>query len=158
MRIPIAAALFWPQRPPRAPSRLTPSGLALDFSRPEAADWPCLAAALCAGHAGGLEPAVVSAADETLVAAYLKGRLEFGQLGEGLWATLDAYRRSEGLRAAAEDGRHAGQRDPCGLAGGDAVAAVLQADLWARRYACVWAESHCPPGSMDPGGLEGDCR
>lgn len=138
MRIPISSALFWPHRAPRAWSRLDLAGMSLDFERPDLAAWPCLAAALSAGAAGGLQPAVISAADEVLVGAYLAGQVEFGQLGEGLWAILGQY------------------RDVAGPPPSLGLDQVLAADQWARCNASRWVARHGTNGGRIV--RQGDCR
>jgi len=124
MRVPIAQALFWPRHAPLPPSRLGLDGARLEFDRPDLAAWPCLGAALAAGRHGGLAPAVISAADEVLVAEFLRGKISFGSIGRGLWAVLDEMRRGyPGASSAATELE---------------LAAVLEADRWARDCARRW--------------------
>ncbi len=114
MRVPIQNALCYPERVsgPVAGCDLTMLGR-LDFRRPEAARYPCLALARRALAEGGTAPAVLNAADEVLVTAFLEGKVAFPQIGEGLERVLD-------LRATG--------------AGAD-LDAVQEADRWARAEA-----------------------
>ena len=114
MRIPIQNALCYPQRVPGpvAGCDLTSYGR-LDFARPDPGRYPCLALARRTLAEGGTAPAVLNAADEVLVAAFLKGRIGFLRIGEGLERVLD--------------------RRPGG--GGNDLVAVQEADRWARAQA-----------------------
>ncbi len=76
MRVPIGYALRHPAPPPeRAPMDLV--GARLDFDAPDEEAFPCLALARAAGEAGGTAPAVLNAANEVAVAAFLDGRVGF---------------------------------------------------------------------------------
>ncbi len=81
MRLPIQYALSYPERwRPPAPA-VSPLALGqLTFAEPDAARYPCLGLVRAAGEAGGTAPAVLNAADEVAVAAFLDGRLSFGAL------------------------------------------------------------------------------
>ncbi|MBE0476843.1 MAG: 1-deoxy-D-xylulose-5-phosphate reductoisomerase [Coriobacteriia bacterium] len=74
MRIPIQYALSHPGRweAPVAPVRFEAAGT-LGFEEPDAETFRCLALALEAGRAGGTMPAVMNAANEVAVAAFLAG-------------------------------------------------------------------------------------
>ncbi|MDQ4419671.1 1-deoxy-D-xylulose-5-phosphate reductoisomerase [Sphingobium sp. DEHP117] len=78
MRTPIAHALAWPTRMegPSAPLDLASIGR-LDFEQPDEARFPALRLARAAGEAGGALPAVMNAANEIAVAAFLDGRIGF---------------------------------------------------------------------------------
>jgi 1-deoxy-D-xylulose-5-phosphate reductoisomerase len=114
MRIPIQNALCHPVRVPGpvAGCDLTSYGR-LDFTLPDPGRYPCLALARRALTEGGTAPAVLNAADEVLVAAFLEGRIGFLRIGEGLERVLD--RRPD---------RHGNDLD-----------AVQEADRWARAQA-----------------------
>jgi 1-deoxy-D-xylulose-5-phosphate reductoisomerase len=78
MRHPIQYALTWPERvpsplPPFDPVRSGP----LEFFEPEPRRYPCLALAHAALRQGGAAPAVLNAANEVAVGAFLAGRLRF---------------------------------------------------------------------------------
>jgi 1-deoxy-D-xylulose-5-phosphate reductoisomerase len=78
MRTPIAYALAWPER---IPSGVGPLDLLqaarLDFEPPDLERFPCLGLAYEAMAAGGGSPAVLNAANEVAVAAFLAGDLPF---------------------------------------------------------------------------------
>jgi 1-deoxy-D-xylulose-5-phosphate reductoisomerase len=76
MRVPIGFALRWPEPPPPAlPVDL--SGRAFDFSEPDERAFPCLALARQAGRTGGTAPAILNAANEVAVSAFLAGQIGF---------------------------------------------------------------------------------
>ncbi|MDX6645590.1 MAG: 1-deoxy-D-xylulose-5-phosphate reductoisomerase, partial [Miltoncostaeaceae bacterium] len=79
MRVPIAHALRWPEAPPaRLPLDLV--GLTLAFERVDEEAFRCLALARAAGREGGTAPAVLNAANEVAVAAFLEGRIAFTEI------------------------------------------------------------------------------
>ena len=114
MRGPISYALGYP-------GRLTKDLPALDlvkvgsltFHEPDTARFPCLAYAYVALKAGGTMPAVLNAANEVAVAAFLDGRTGFMDIPAVIKKTMDAH-------APAEPG---------------SVEDVMKADRWARRTA-----------------------
>jgi 1-deoxy-D-xylulose-5-phosphate reductoisomerase len=88
MRIPIQYALT---SPGRAPSRARPfdlAGLDLTFEEPDEVSFPAIGLAFAAGREGGSSPAVLNAADEVAVAAFLDRRLGFLGIAEVVSATL----------------------------------------------------------------------
>ncbi|WP_069067040.1 1-deoxy-D-xylulose-5-phosphate reductoisomerase [Sphingobium sp. RAC03] len=78
MRIPIAHALAWPRRiaTPCQPLDLARIGR-LDFEAPDPDRFPALRLARQAAEAGGAVPAILNAANEVAVAAFLAGRVRF---------------------------------------------------------------------------------
>lgn len=78
MRIPIAHALAWPQRiaTPCQPLDLARIGR-LDFEAPDPTRFPALRLARAAAAAGGVTPAILNAANEVAVAAFLGGQIGF---------------------------------------------------------------------------------
>jgi 1-deoxy-D-xylulose-5-phosphate reductoisomerase len=90
MRIPIQYALTSPGRAqaPARPFDLT--GLSLTFEEPDWAAFPALDLAFEAGRRGGSSPAVLNAADEMAVEAFLQRRLGFLGIAEVVSATLGA--------------------------------------------------------------------
>jgi 1-deoxy-D-xylulose-5-phosphate reductoisomerase len=114
MRTPIAHAMAWPERIDSgvAPLDLFDIGQ-FTFERPDLERFPCLALAYRALRAGGNAPAVLNAANEIAVEAFLDGRLGFDRIPALIEATLDAV--------------------PLGHA--DDLAAVLAADAAARDAA-----------------------
>ncbi len=78
MRTPIAQALGYPDRIATPVPALDLARLAaLSFEAPDLARFPCLALAYDALRAGGTAAAILNAANEVAVAAFLAGRLRF---------------------------------------------------------------------------------
>ncbi len=90
MRIPIAYALSYPQR---LPLKLRPLQLSrcpnLEFHEPDYASFPALRLAFEALRAGGVAPAVLNAANEVAVAAFLEERIGFTAITETVAATME---------------------------------------------------------------------
>ena len=87
MRIPILAALAWPDRPAAPVETLDLAAVGrLDFSPPDPDRFPTLGLARAALRSGGDMPAVLNAANEVAVEAFLGGRCSFGAVA----ATIDA--------------------------------------------------------------------
>jgi 1-deoxy-D-xylulose-5-phosphate reductoisomerase len=96
MRLPIAYALTYPERPPLPFPRLDLLRAGrLDFEAPDRDRFPCLRLAYEAGQAGGLLPTILSAADEEAVAAFLRGDLPFTGIPRLIEAAMDAYAGSQ---------------------------------------------------------------
>jgi 1-deoxy-D-xylulose-5-phosphate reductoisomerase len=114
MRVPIAYALSYPER---LPLDLPPLDLlavqTLTFLEPDRARFPCLGLAFAALRAGGTMPAVLNAANEVAVEAFLAGWIPFLAIGEVVEETLGRHRSS-----TAEE-----------------VEVILSADRWAREEA-----------------------
>lgn len=85
MCFPIQYAVTWPDR---VPNRLPPLDFAalarLEFEAPRWDDFPALRLAKEAGTVGGTLPAVLNAANEVAVSAFLEGHLSF----PGIWHTV----------------------------------------------------------------------
>jgi len=83
MKLPIAYALFWPDRLESDNGLLdiTEAGQ-LDFLEPDEKKFPALALARLAAEKGGTAPAVFNAANEAAVAAFLEGRIQFTRITE----------------------------------------------------------------------------
>jgi 1-deoxy-D-xylulose-5-phosphate reductoisomerase len=81
MCFPIQYAVTWPERVPNAlkPLRLAKLGR-LEFEEPRYDDFPALRLARRAGEAGGIMPAVLNAANEIAVEAFLEGRITFPRI------------------------------------------------------------------------------
>jgi 1-deoxy-D-xylulose-5-phosphate reductoisomerase len=89
MRTPIAYALAWPERITSGVRRLNLFDVArLDFSAPDTDRFPCLRLAYEALARGGTATAVLSAANEVAVQAFLEERLAFTAIPEVVEATL----------------------------------------------------------------------
>lgn len=91
MRTPIANGLAWPERIEAgvAPLDLFAIGR-FHFERPDLQRFPCLRLAAEAFAAGGTAPAVLNAANEIAVAAFLEGRLCFADIPVIIERTLTA--------------------------------------------------------------------
>lgn len=83
MRIPIANALFWPQRKASgAPALNLTEACGLTFEPPDYNRFPCLKLAGDVVRAGGTSATVMNAANEIAVAAFLSRRLRFTDIAE----------------------------------------------------------------------------
>jgi 1-deoxy-D-xylulose-5-phosphate reductoisomerase len=78
MRVPISFALTYPERAAvdARPLEWT-EAFSLDFEPPDLETFGCLRLAIAAGKAGGTAPAVLNAANEVAVAAFLTGEIGF---------------------------------------------------------------------------------
>ncbi|BBF69513.1 1-deoxy-D-xylulose-5-phosphate reductoisomerase [Sphingomonas bisphenolicum] len=92
MRIPIAHALAWPQRiaTPCQPLDLARIGR-LDFEAPDMERFPALRLARAAAEVGGATPAILNAANEVAVAAFLAGRIGFLDIAMIVEDVLNRY-------------------------------------------------------------------
>ena len=120
MHLPIQCALAYPERlEHRAVPPLDLAALgSLSFSAPQFERFPCLALAMEAGRRGATYPAVLAAADEIVVNAFLEGRARFLDIPRVIEATLAAH-------------------NPC--YDGD-LDGVLEADGWGRAFATALVE------------------
>ncbi len=90
MRIPIAHALAWPVRIATSSSRLDLARIArLDFEAPDPLRFPALRLARAALRIGGAAPAILSAANEVAVDAFLDRRIGFLDIARLVEAVLD---------------------------------------------------------------------
>ncbi|MFJ7883812.1 1-deoxy-D-xylulose-5-phosphate reductoisomerase [Pseudomonas sp. NPDC096917] len=81
MRTPIANALAWPERIDSGVAPLDLFAVArLDFQRPDEQRFPCLRLAREAAVAGNSAPAMLNAANEVAVGAFLDGRIRYPQI------------------------------------------------------------------------------
>ena len=115
MRLPIQYALFHPQRFTNDEIPRLDIGVAwsLDFEPLEPKRFPCFDLAVSAGKTGGTMPAVLSAADEVAVQAFLAGSIRY----------TDIYRLVERVL-----GEHVSQPSPD-------LDAIVEADRWANLRA-----------------------
>jgi len=92
MRVPIASALAWPARmdTPCAPLDLAAIG-ELTFRAPDEQRFPATRLAREAAAAGGGVPAVLNAANEVAVAAFLSGKLAFTRIAAQVEETLGRF-------------------------------------------------------------------
>ena len=92
MRTPIAHALAWPERMATPGERLDLAAIGrLDFEAPDPERFPALRLAREALEAGGARPAILNAANEVAVAAFLSGRLAFLEIAAIVADTLARY-------------------------------------------------------------------
>lgn len=114
MKVAIAYALSYPRRLPlKQPLPNFDAGLTLTFDQPDPAKFPCLALAFKACETGGTLPAVLNAANEVAVHAFLNESIAFVEIPQVIEQTMN---------------RHAVVADP-------ELAAILDADQWARKCA-----------------------
>ena len=113
-RTPISHALGWPERIDSGVESLdlVRAGR-LDFEAPDLDRFPCLRLARAAAEAGGTAPAVLNAANEVAVGAFLERRLAFVEIPRVIGDVLAQH----SVRSA------------------DSLQDVLVADEWARREA-----------------------
>lgn len=106
MRVPIGYALAFPDRiagPPAVPfdvlealgAKPQEPALRYEFERPDLERFPCLRLAYQALEAGGTLPAVLSAANEIAVEAFVAGIMRFGRIHAVIEATMLAVPRHE---------------------------------------------------------------
>ncbi|MEL0166861.1 MAG: 1-deoxy-D-xylulose-5-phosphate reductoisomerase [Pseudomonadaceae bacterium] len=120
MRTPIAHALAWPERIESGVSALDLLLTArLDFHAPDPERFPCLRLAREAAEAGGTSCALLNAANEVAVEAFLAGRVGFVDIPVIIENTLNCL-PSEPVR----DLEH-----------------ILQADQSAREHALKWVQA-----------------
>jgi 1-deoxy-D-xylulose-5-phosphate reductoisomerase len=114
MRTPISHALGWPERIVSGVESLdlVRTGR-LDFEAPDLDRFPCLRLARTAAEAGGTAPAVLNAANEVAVGAFLERRLAFVEIPRVIGEVLARH----SVRSA------------------DSLQDVLIADEWARHEA-----------------------
>ena len=112
MRTALAVGLGWPRRIASGVPALDllAEGGRLDFAPPDLDAFPCLALAFRALQAGGAAPAVLNAANEEAVSAFLQGRIGFLSIPDVVAHALDAMPATPA----------------------DSIDALLAADAWAR--------------------------
>ena len=114
MRVPISYALGYPGRLKKSMEGLDLAKVkSLTFMEPDTGRFPCLSYAFDALRAGGTMPAVLNAANEVAVDAFLDGRIGYMDIPALIRRTMDAH-------SPAEPG---------------SVDEVMRADHWARRTA-----------------------
>ncbi|MFP5344133.1 MAG: 1-deoxy-D-xylulose-5-phosphate reductoisomerase [Gammaproteobacteria bacterium] len=106
MRVPIAHALAWPERIESGAPRLDLAAVGrLEFSAVEHARYPCLSLAYQAARQGGTAPAILNAANEVAVRAFLDEKIPFTGIARVVEATLAAQtaRPAAALETVLED-------------------------------------------------------
>jgi 1-deoxy-D-xylulose-5-phosphate reductoisomerase len=92
MRVPIAHTLAWPDRMVTPVPALDLIALGrMDFEAPDLTRFPALRLTRQALEAGGARPAILNAANEIAVAAFLEGRVGFLQIAAIVEETLHRY-------------------------------------------------------------------
>ena len=92
MKVAIAYALSYPQRLPlRQPLPQFNADQPLTFGQPDLAKFPCLALAFKACEAGGTLPAVLNAANEVAVNAFLNQLIAFMDIPQVVAQTMDKH-------------------------------------------------------------------
>jgi 1-deoxy-D-xylulose-5-phosphate reductoisomerase len=120
MCFPIQYAVTWPERVPNSLPPLDFGKLRqLEFAPPRYEDFPALNLARRAGEAGGTMPAVLNAANEVAVSAFLERKISFPRI----WRTVEQVMD-----------RHSNVAHP-------ALDAILRADQWARGEAAGLVKS-----------------
>ncbi|HJZ33811.1 MAG TPA: 1-deoxy-D-xylulose-5-phosphate reductoisomerase, partial [Hyphomicrobiaceae bacterium] len=130
MRTPIALSLAWPQRMTAPTKRLDLVELAqLNFERPDEERFQAIGLARQAMQRGGMAPAVLNAANEIAVEAFLAGRIGFLQIAQLVAETLN-------------------DAEACGLLTESAdLSGVLETDAASRRLALNLLERGRLPGA-----------
>lgn len=117
MRLPIQYALTYPDRRPTPAGSIDLVALAeLDFESPDNDAFPCLSYAYQAGRAGGTAPAVLNAANEQAVAAFLNGACGFRDIANCVKEVLDSHT----------------------IVTAESVEVLEEAERWARERAGSW--------------------
>ncbi len=82
MHIPIQYALTFPERMEGIKSKSFSfvEAARLEFEKPDPQQFPCLDLAVCAGKTGGSAPAILNAANEEAVYAFLEGKIKLGDI------------------------------------------------------------------------------
>ena len=92
MKAPIAYALSYPERVPTGVKPLDLTALSgLTFFKPDMEKFPCLGLAYRALDGGESLPAVMNAANEVAVEAFLSGRIGFADIPRTIARTMDAH-------------------------------------------------------------------
>ncbi len=95
MRMPIQYAITYPTRRPGGTPLYDLASRSLTFERPDPEVFPALRLGYEAGRAGGSAPAVLNAADEIAVQAFLDGRIGFTTIAAVVERTLDRIEQRE---------------------------------------------------------------
>jgi len=113
MRKPIQAAIVYPDRVKVEHPKFDLVGTDLTFEKPDYASFPCLGLGYEAGRAGGSATAVLNAADEVAVEAFLAERIPFVGVAAVVGGTLTAHE----------------------VATPRSIEDILEVDAWARAHA-----------------------
>ncbi|MDR3092398.1 MAG: 1-deoxy-D-xylulose-5-phosphate reductoisomerase [Endomicrobium sp.] len=114
MKLPIQYALTYPER---LPSNIKPLNLVeinkLEFYKPDFNKFPCLKLAYYTAKKGRTMPAVMNAANEAAVAAFLNKEIKFTDIAKIVEKTVKAHKISKNT----------------------SLDNFIEADLWSRQYA-----------------------
>ncbi len=114
MKVPISYALTYPKRVKNNFEKLDITKIAmLTFEKPDMETFKCLGLAFKAIKIGGTMPAVLNAANEIAVDAFLKGSIKFLDIAEIIEKTMNAYT----------------------VINDYTIDELLEADKWGRSYA-----------------------
>ena len=103
MRIPVLAALAWPDRPASSVESLDLTRVGrLDFSAPDPDRFPALNLARAALESGGEMPAVLNAANEVAVETFLAGHCPFGRITATISAVMEKWNNRNQTIASVE--------------------------------------------------------
>jgi len=117
MRVPIQYAITYPLRKPGPVKKLNLFEAAkLEFFEPDFDRFPCLELALAASRKGGVLPAVLSAADEVAVDAFLKEQIKFTDIAKLVYTVLKSAPQTQGDATLNQ---------------------AIEADAWARETAAA---------------------
>lgn len=114
MRLPIQSALAWPDRLPNGIEPASLAGARLTFEEVDRDAFPALDLAHRVGRTGGTFPAVMSAANEVAVAAFLDGRIPLPAIVETVRRVVDDHQPASPIVS---------------------LVAIERADAWARARA-----------------------
>ena len=113
MKVPISYALSFPERIPSLGANLDLLAFGnLEFMAPDFEKFPALQLAYQAGKEGGTMPAVLNAANESAVQAFLDGKIKFTQIIDIIEEACSLHSTNQGRQTIAD---------------------ILAADLWARE-------------------------
>jgi 1-deoxy-D-xylulose-5-phosphate reductoisomerase len=91
MRKPIQYAITAPERARTDSGAFNIAGTTLTFEEPDRAAFPCLDLGYEAGRAGGTATAVLNAADEVAVKAFLEGQIRFVEISDVVGEVLERH-------------------------------------------------------------------
>ncbi len=89
MKVPIQYAITYPERKPASLPPFDLTAADLTFEEPDRSSFPCLELGYWAGRTGRSAPAVLNAADEVAVAAFLDGAISFPAIADVVASTLN---------------------------------------------------------------------
>lgn len=107
MRAAIAYAMSYPKRLPNVIPTMDLASIGkLTFGKPDTDSFPCLELAYKALRAGGTMPAVLNAANEAAVEAFLNGQIGFTQIAQVSESVMDAHKPASATSLSAVESAH----------------------------------------------------